>query len=387
MGTADGTEMKLTRLFTIVLCFVFYSCSQEKMDEAGSLPKYEITIIDSVQVDHLGSLNLLDIHEEKELLLFSSGNDNNLFLTNKSGEILATFDEPGDSPTAFGSSTGSGVFFGDQIVIMAPPRFAVYDLEFNFKRGFKMPYNPSGMFYSGFDHIQPVLENGKNKLLAFTGGAQTEAPSNQPEYYQEYNTFDIIDVDSGTFSPIIPFHPQSRFLSGEAFKYITPHFQVNGKQVSFVHKRDTLLYTYSLDQPAEFSATPIPFDEFIMNKGFPMSGEPDYETPTDREGMIFSYFKVGALNLIVYQSGIKLENLPERSLDEEALWKETSRLNPMKWIVMDNSGNFSEPMELTNKFYISRIDSDGNIWAMQNTYILDEEPDLVTYYKLQLVQK
>ena len=381
--------MKLTRLFFSALCIAFYSCSQESTDASGVLPEYEFTTIDSMQVDHLGSLILLDIHEEKELFLFSSGDDNNLILTDKSGEIISTFNEPGDSPTAIGSHTGAGTFLGDRIVMMGRTRFAVYDLEFNFLNGFKMPYSPSGMFYLSFDHLQPVIQDGKNKLLAFTGGAQTETPSNQPEYYQEYNTFDLIDVDSGTFTPIVPFHPQSRFLHGEAFRFIAPIFRAHENQVSFVHKRDTLLYSYSLDQPEDFSATPIPFDEFIMNKGFPMSGEPDYETPTDREGMIHSYFKVGDLNLLTYQSGIKLENLPDRSLDQEALAKEFARRNPTKWIVIDSTGKISLPQTSKDKFSITsaRIDSEGFIWAAQNTYVLEEEPDLVTYYKLQLVQK
>ncbi|SFT99166.1 hypothetical protein SAMN04489724_3229 [Algoriphagus locisalis] len=379
--------MKLTSLFITVLCITFYSCSSDKTAAIDTLPEYEFVISDSIQVDHLGSLILLDIHEEKQLFLFSSEDDNRLFLTNKSGELISTFDEPGDSPTAVGSHTGSGTFLGDQIIMMGMPRFGIYDLEFNFQRGFKMPYSPSGMFYLGFDHLQPVIKGGKHKLLAFTGGAQTEKPSNQPEYYQEYNTFDLIDLDSGTFTPVVPFHPQSRFLSGEAFRFIAPIYQVRENQVSFIHKRDTLLYSYSLDHPEEFSATRIPFDIFIMNKGFPMAGKPDYETPTDREGMIHSYFKVGDLHLFIYQSGIKLNNMPDRTLDKETLSKEFTRLNPMKWIVMDDSGNHSTPQEMNKKFNLSRIDSEGNLWAAQNIYALEEEPDFVTYYKLKLVRK
>ena len=377
--------MKLISLFITVLCISFYSCSSDQTAGVYALPEYEFEIIDSIQVDHLGTLILLDVHEEKGLFLFSCEENNHLFLTNKSGEIISTFDEPADSPSAFGSHTGAGTFLGDQIVIMGLPRFGIYDLDFNFLRGFKMPYFPSGMFYLSFDHLQPVMKGGKQKLLAFSGAAQTETPPNQQEYYQEYNTFDLIDVDSGTFTPVVPFHPQSRFLSGEAFRFIAPSYQAH--EVSFVHKRDTLLYSYSFDRPDAFAAKRIPFDTFIMNKGFPMSGEPDYETPTDREGMIHSYFKVGDLHLISYQSGIKLENLPDRSLDKESFSNELTRLNPMKWVVMDDSGNHSTPQVMDRKFNLSRTDSEGNLWAAQNIYVLEEEPDLVTYYKLKLVQK
>ena len=370
----------------IILCL---SCSQKDSSSENQLPDYEFVITDSLQIDHLEALTLLDIHEDKELFLLTSQNSNSLFLANKSGEIIATFEEPGDAPTAFGNNTGSGVFLDNQIVIMGRTRFAVYDLDFNFQHGFKLPSPPSGMFYLGFDHLQPVTANETNKLVAFTGGPQTETPSNQPQYYQEYNTFDLIDPDSGTFTPIVPFHPQSRFLSGEAFNFVAPIFQTRGNEISFVHKRDTLLYTYIVDQPDSFTATRIPFDKFIMNKGFPMSGEPDYTTPKAREGEIYSYLKMEDLNLFIYQSGITLEDMPDRSLDDETLWKEFDRLNPMKWVVMDATGNISYPKPQPEQVYLSsaRMDSEGNLWAGQNIYILDEEPDLITFYKLKLVQK
>ncbi len=379
--------MKAISALPGAICIVFFSCSSEKNSDAVHLPDYEFVIVDSLQVDHLGSLALLDIHEEKELFLFSSGDDNRLFLTNQSGEIISTFEEPGDSPTAFGSKTGSGTFVGDRIVIMGRTRFAIYDLDFNFQHGFKLGYPSSGMFYLSFDHLQPAIQNGKAKLVAFTGGAQTEASSNQPEYYSEYNTFDLIDLDSGTFTPVLPFHPKSRFLSGKAFDFIAPIYQVNGNEVSFVHKRDSLLYTYNLDQPDSFTATRIPFDDFIMKEGYPMKGKIDYETPSGREGMIQSYFKVGDLNLVIYYSGIKLENMPDMTLERDSLVKVFGKLNPEKWLVLDDAGHSSAPRATYDKFRPSRVDSEGNLWAMQNTYILDEEPDLVTYYKLKLVQK
>tara|TARA_R110002020_G_scaffold239229_3_gene451781 strand:- start:376 stop:1515 length:1140 start_codon:yes stop_codon:yes gene_type:complete len=379
--------MKLISLFITVLCIAFYSCSEERTEDPNILPAYEFELIDSIQINHLGSLELLDVHVEKELYLFSTENDNHLFLTNKSGEIVSKFDEPVDSPKAFGNGTGSGIFFENQIVIMGYNQFAVYDLEFNFKHGFKLTYPGSDIFYANNDHLKRAFKNKKPMLLAFTGGPQNGVPSNQPEYYTEYNAFDLIDVDSGTFTPVVPFHPKSRFLSGKAFGYIQPKYHVEGNDISFIYSQDTLLFHYNLDQPETFTATRIPFDNFIINEGFRMKGQMDYETPSDVEGKIHTYFKVGDLNLIAYTSGIKHENIPDLTQEEDVLVKEFARINPLKWILLNDSGKSSNPQEMQSKFYITRVDSDGNFWAKQNTYMLEEESDLITYYKLKLVQK
>lgn len=382
--------MKFTPLFAIVFCMAFYSCSADRTDETAVLPEYEFVIVDSLQIDHLEPLTLLDIHVGKELFLLSAENDNSLFLADKSGEIIAKFDEPGDSPTAFGNNTGSGAFFDDQLVIMGRTRFAVYDLDFNFQRGFKLPYSPSGMFYLGFDHLQSVVENGKTKLLAFTGGAQTETQSNQPAYYSEYNAFDLIDVDSGTFSPVVSFHPRSRFLSGEAYQFLQPKFHVDGNRLSFVYTNDSLLYSYDLNKGnSSFAAAAVPFDSFLLNDGFPMNGQPDYETKKGRQGGIWGYFKVGENHLIMYTSGIKLENMPDLAQEEEVLIEEIGRLDPLKWIVMDETGKSSLPQTPPIKYsiHIGRMDSEGYFWAPQNIYALEEELDLLTFYKLKLVQK
>ena len=379
--------MKLFQLFLTVLCVALYSCSTERTNKGGVLPDYEFEIVDSLQIDLLESLYLMDIHVEKELFLLSTENDNRLFLADKSGKIIATFDEPADSPTAFGKGTGSGIFMDDQIIIMGYQQFAIYDLQFNFQKRFRLTYPGSDIFYRNNDNLKQIVLKGKPMLLAYTGGPQSGVPSNQPEYYSEYNAFDIIDVDSGTFKPVVPFHPKSRFLSGKAFEYIQPKYQVDGNQISFAYRQDTLLFHYNADQSEDFTATRIPFDKFLMNEGFPMRGQMDYVTPKDVEGKIHSYFKVGDLHLFSYTSGIKYENIPDLTLEEDILAREFGRINPLKYIVMNDSGKGSKPQEMKNEYYLTRIDTDGNLWAKQNTYVLDYEPDLITFYKLKLVQK
>ena len=368
-----------------------FSCtSSETKNEntEGLSNEWELLILDSIQVDYLGDINLLAVHPEGTHFLFGSSDDNKLILTDNKGEITSIFDEPTDSPKSVGQFTSAATFFGDEIVAMGMNKLVIYDLDFQFIKSEKTPKIGRSMYYIGFDFLKPISINGKEQLLSFNGGPKNEIPSNQPEYYQEYNTFELIDLDENSFTPVVPFHPRSRFLSGEAFDFLRPNFQVDGSTVYFAYTNDSLLYSYDLALGDEsFEAINIPFDEFLLNPGYQMKGQMDYETPQDQEGGIWGLFLSQENVLITYNSGIELENMPDLNQEREQVIKEMGRLNPMKWIVMDEKGNFSAPKLTDDKYSLSRTDSQGFLWAKQNKYILESEPEFEVFYKIQLVQK
>lgn len=373
---------------TIIIVFACSSPKSESEDQLSTSTEWELQILDSIQVDYLGQLILLAIHPEENHFLFSNSANNHLILTNGKGDILATHEEPADAPTSVGALTTSATFLGDQIIATGRDRLAVYDLELQFQKSIKFPPFGRETYYIGYDFLKQISVKGKDGLLAFIGGPQNNMPSNAPEYYAQYNLFEMIDLDQETFSPVIPFHPKTRFLSGEAFDYLQPKFQVEGSTVYFVYTNDSLLYSYDLGEgPDSFKAQAIPFDKFLLNPGYPMQGSYDYETKKDREGGIWDYFKIGENHLMTYTSGIELENMPDMTQEEDVLIKESGRLNPFKWIVLTKTGDISSPQLMNGKYSLSRADSDGFIWGKKSTYHLNVEPEYEVFYKIQLVQK
>lgn len=373
------------------LILLLSSCNSSETTselETPSSNEWELEILDSIQVDYLGDLNLLAVHPEGNHFLFGSTEDNRLILTDNKGKITNTFEEPKDSPKSVGQLTTAATFFGNQIVVLGMNKLVTYDLDLQFIKSEKTPKIGRSMYYIGFDFLKPIKVNEKEQLLAFNGGPQNEISSNQPEYYQEYNTFELIDLNLGTFTPVVPFHPRSRFLSGEAFDFLRPNFQVDGSSIYFAYTNDSLLYSYDLALGQDsFQAKKIPFDKFLLNPGYQMKGQIDYETPRDREGGIWGFFLSNGNILMTYNSGIELENMPDMNQDREELIKEMGKLNPLKWIVMDENGNFSSPKLTDSKYSLSRNDVQGYLWAKQNKYVLEEEPDFEVFYKLQLKRK
>lgn len=364
-----------------------FSCEDKASVENNVDFSYDLEIVDSLTIDYLGNLELQAINVDKDLFLFSD--ESHLLLFNRNGEMISEFDKPQDAPDAFGQFVLGSTFSEDKIGVLGISKFNIYDFDFNLEKSFKKPYPHKGMIYSGFDHLQAGQKEGKPVYLAFTGGPQVDALANSLKYYQEYNTLDLIDPAQELFSPIIPFHPNSRYAKGtEAFNFIKPHFQVKDNIVSFTHQIDTLFYKFDLDNyETGFLAEKIPFDKFLMNRGFEIGEQQDYETRVDKEGEITNLFQVADKHIITYRSGLKLSEMPGDEVPDEEKRAVLSKLDPEKLIVRESDGSYSKASQLSKKYRIGRVDAQGRIWAHQNVYEMDYEPDLITVYELKLVRK
>lgn len=181
-------------LFQLWLVNYLISCGPTARDKASDY-SYALEIVDSVQVDFLGDLQLYAQHPGKELFLFQEFRQNKFILTDRGGEILSTFDQPSDSPISYGNTACAATFVGDHIVVLGPQKLVVYDLDFEFIKSHKKPYAGKGLVYSGYDHLQKANINDEIILVAFTGGPQHPAATNQEAYYTHFNTFDLIHLD------------------------------------------------------------------------------------------------------------------------------------------------------------------------------------------------
>jgi len=375
-------------LFQLWLANYLISCGPASRDKA-SVSSYTLEIVDSVQVDFLGDPQLIAVHPGRDLFLFSEFRQKKLILTDRSGEVLSSFDQPSDSPISYGNTACAATFVEDRIVVLGPQKLVIYDLDFNFIKSHKKPYAGKGLIYSGYDHLQKATVNDEIKLVAFTGGPQHPAATNQEAYYTHFNTFDLIGLDAGGFVPITPLHPKSRYAQGEAFNMIRPLFQVRENLIHFVFATDTLFHTYDLNLPEkESSIEGIPFDHFIINPGYPLGGSEDYDTPKPREGAVEAYLRINMKDLILYRSGLSLEDIPAPgTATREERIEINARLNPLKFLVREAEGVYSNIGYCPPLFTPTHVDEKERIWARQNVNLLDQEPEFYTIYQVELVRQ
>ena len=376
------------------VCYFFFSIilfllsGIVEVQAQSALPSHELIIQDSISIDYLGDLTLLSVHPDGNKLLFYSRINNEVILTDGQGKIIKIFKTPNDSLESVGTLVSAGTFFKDKIILLGQVKLGIYDQNLVYQDAIKIKYPSQGIVISGMHHLQPAKVNNKDLILSFSGYPQTHYAPNDPRFYNEYNTFDLLDLTSKTLTPIIPLHPKSRYKNGEAFYFIRPIYQVENNKVWFVFNTDINFYSADLNSPSSsFKSIKIPFDKFLLKPGHEMNQKPDYGKNKDMEGTILDYFRMDSKHILFYKSGLEEYKQPDLFRDREQVENQLDRLNPTKWIMVDESGKSMEPKLASNKYNPQLVDSKGILWAVQNINILEEEPDQVTFYKLKLVQK
>lgn len=390
-------NLKRNLLFVISLPLVF-SCgnnskSENSLDQASS---YKLEIVDSVQADILGSgLSLLDVHSETGDLLVIQPNPPKLWVLSQEGEVKQTWSKTGDGPDEIGSVLLSAEFFGEDVAMMGRMVVKIFDHDFKAKGSFRPDFSPSSMAYAGFNHLQEFKEEGSSQLITFFGKPQTNKHWDTPEYYYEYNTVDKLDPSKplkGNFKPLGKLEKDSRFIvSGRSYYYIKPTFDIKGNSLIYAYNWDTVLYKRSLPNGELISSTPIPFDEFYLDKGWTM-GKARQEmnsgnvAPRDKSGSVERVFQSNGFDVVFYRSGLTLETLQSITLDGIERFREELRLDYSKYLILKEGKRLNSDLKMIERSLLPSVaDNEGNLWTVQNVNALEEEPDLITFYKLKIV--
>jgi len=384
--------MKVT--YFLFIATITFLCSCDKQDII-SLPSsdYNIEIVDSLQIDRmLGYPSLVSSHPENGNILFltSEGGNSILIVLNQEGQIIKEFEHPKEGPSSAGSNLISANFFEDGYAILGVGNLVIYDADFNVKKKIKIPLNLGGMIYVHSKHLK-IIERDNKSYLLISYGPETKKRNIEAEYYEEYNLLTLVDPDAETFEPYGQFHEGSMFRSGRAFYFIRTFFDVVGGTSRAIVNNDTVLYTFD-NVGNELKRTKIPFDNYFIFKGFTL-GPQGYEEQSemrDLAGEILGLLHVDGFDVISYKSGLSLEKALEMAGSNMERYdrEEFDRANPPKAIILKDGKLVSEVLSLPSSIIeLSISDPFGNIWATQNVAALDEEPDVVTFYRLRIQAK
>jgi len=109
--------------------------------------------------------------------------------------------------------------------------------------------------------------------------------------------------------------------------------------------------------------------------------------PQDRGGRIEKLYKVGDFELVVYHSGMKLSDVQALGTSSPDFRDKVSKADPLKHLILRNGVRMNQELSLPSKIsHFDMADNDGFIWAHQDLKQLEEEPDLITFYKLKIVE-
>ena len=397
--------MKKYSLLFIAALFLTASCSSPDESTSNIDAKYELQIVDSVQIDLFSSgLSIADVNDETGEILALQSDPPVAYLLNAKGEVIKTMDRQSGDPQAVGDYLLSGEFYEDGIALMGFMQVKTYDMDFNLRQSTKPEFTHSGMLYTGFNHLFEIKGDDHNRLLAYMG-PQTELNRQTPEYYKDLKIATIIDpylvgkknlspdsIDREVYQPIGQINSDSRYITGgKAFYYMKPVIDVRDNFLYYAFQDDTTLYKIALPSGELIEETRIPFDNFILFNGLTMGpaglNEAREAGPGDRGGSIGKVFKVGDFEVISYSSGMKLADIEALGRDSPDFRERMFKADPQKHLIIKNGLRVNEKLRFPDKISaLGLADNDGFLWALQNISDLEEEPDLITFYKLKIVE-
>ncbi|MEP1257694.1 hypothetical protein, partial [Algoriphagus sp.] len=296
-------------LYLLPFALSILSCSGEKeeINTATSLSEqnFEFEIYDSLVVDYLGNLALMDISPDGNTFLLNDTNTDTIFVANASGDILQQYLLKGEGPNNYaGNRTGIAKFSNNSEFIISTSRGIYrYNLEGKLQKSYKPDFKSS---------VSLIISNANNSVIRdnrvytnLTGRYYEKYGYQGVEFQKNAKQLEVLDLETGLYSPLIPFPQASKFYNSEkSFPTLNYYLNLSATEDSlFINFRnEPKIYAYpfngldSMSSPT--SVKTIPFETFI-----------EKEPKENREAGSYDYrdFFLGTINrFIAIEDGLFL---------------------------------------------------------------------------------
>ncbi len=94
--------MKFSHGFLALFILLTIACASPNSNRTDENPNYQLAIADSIRVDYIGKLNLMDVNPEFKKILFFDPQNMKFVSTDFEGNILGEFSKDRDAPDGFG---------------------------------------------------------------------------------------------------------------------------------------------------------------------------------------------------------------------------------------------------------------------------------------------
>jgi len=372
--------------------FSSLACGRKEVESsADASPKsYGLEILDSLVVDYIGLLSWSHISPDGQKFLAMDLQKSDVLLIDNEGQILQTLNKSGDQPESIGPNLmGRPQFRNDtEIAFLGTKGLFLFDLRGNLKQQLKPDFNPIMNFI--ILNADVFQFRDPNFALALMAGRNTEGSG----FYESTvgTKFEVIDLNSGKYSGIIPFPENSRFKTSEIFPVTNtvPLLRTTKEGLYIAFKNDPKIFFYKwedLNSPSK--EIQLQIDNFQLIKGKdPKSVNQNMISFDTRE------FAYGAINQLIWVDGQLLINYSPGLSDEEyerltngisdfqEIFNLIGEKNQSQWAVVSEDGNLT-PVEIPGKLgRIEFVDQKGNLWISPNR--TEMERDYEVLFKARL---
>ncbi|MBY5952788.1 DUF4221 family protein [Algoriphagus marincola] len=388
--------MKIKILHSLLFLGILAACGEsksEKPETSLSEQNLKFEVYDSLVVDYLGNLLLMDISPDGQNYLMIDQNTDTLFVIDPQGEIKHKYYRNGDDPEAIpGNRTGLGKFLDNQtILIPGSQGIATYEISGKLKKVFKPDFTGMSSLVIPFNQVHDA---SGQKIYIYLPGRYSDLGQQGLDFQKNSKRLEVLNLNSGEFESVTPFPKESKYSSetqefGSLDFYTT--FKIEGDSLFLFFRNEPKLFSYhlsDLEKPA--SVKSIPYPEFIerkvddkpINGGFNMR---DFFLGTN-----LSLFPTGDGDfLIQYLTGLTDEEANEvtsaAGTDFNKMFEDAEKYNGGGFALFDGSQLspvIEKPEILGN---LNKFISKDEIWFSLN--FSEAENDYSVIYKTRLVSQ
>ncbi|MFC5626824.1 hypothetical protein [Algoriphagus winogradskyi] len=386
--------MKLSPgLLILLVPFIFFACETANTSDNSEKLDLDLEIKDSIRVDYIGKLNLMDVNPEFKKILFFDPQNMKFVSTDFDGKVLGEFSKDRDAPDGFGFYPMAAGRFNASQNIQIVSMFGIYeyDLAGNLVTSKKIPRDEAKSF-SGRADAKREIQFVKDKILLSGTIGRGEYNKTQPEFYDTFLQLVWADPKTGSFEQFLPLDSASIFQNNMSHEPTTlsPTFEVINDRLYIISGTDPFLNIYELDSPySKLGRIPLNLTDYKLNAGEdPKKADPRAISYDPSFGIIQKLVKVGDKLFIIYETGYSEEDATRsRENMSQSEWEDFySRMKDtykMRYQILDLDGTMLTDAEVPENLSDLFVSREGALWFMgkPNT---DVEEDFFTLYKVEI---
>jgi len=399
--------MKLKSLLPLaVLAIVIWSCSSDSENTSSDTSEaitYEWQIVDSLDFEYLGDPVLGAVNEAANRAAFYNYAESNILISDLDGNLMAEFKKNEDTPDSYGFMLElPGFFDNESITVLGMSGVFIYDLEGNLITKIDHPESIGGAAFMSKvgKTIKTTSFGGKDYILSKSMRSHDSYPG-EMKFYEDFKALELIDVESGESTEIVPFPEGSQFLNGMGYflSDYEPAYTAKGNKLYVVLGGEPILHALTLSESGATYDTlinlNIPDFEEIEGKELSAFSEGSI-TVTGSTPAIRDIHLVDGKILLPYYAGMDPKKLEEvmgmyesgQQEEAEERYRQYEREVSKGVLIYDEESlEYLGLIEMDEKTPSVSFASDGDFLWMQKPASEEVEEDFRRIYKVKIVEK
>ncbi|WP_323755689.1 hypothetical protein [Roseivirga sp.] len=260
------------KLFLLTCCLLtMVACSGNKENSESKIGSFKTEIVDSLVIDRLSMVELLDYQNSTGDLLFVDYQAGDYFVTNKKGETTSSFTPHIEGPNYMGNSSYGWSFYGkDELAAFGNPYFYRFSKAGKIMGRYEVPIETGGGVYLDFsqERIRAFETQRGTEVLALVLEVSGKEGNNQ-SYQDSTDAVFRMNFETGETTTVMHKQPDNIYrTAGEYIDWGYPSFTLlSGSTFAFTHQSDNFLYIFDAEKNEYLNKIAIPAEFLPEYKG------------------------------------------------------------------------------------------------------------------------